>query len=66
MKTNLSCKGSFTGLGPDGSNLLLYLLDFLLVSASFVVGYLGFQFVDLLLVLPVRTPRDNRNAAAAG
>jgi hypothetical protein len=33
-------------------DLIFYLGDFLQVAATFVVGNLGFEFVDLLLVLP--------------
>ena len=50
-RTHLS-HGSFTSLGPDGSNLLLYLLHFLFVSPTLVVWYLSFQLVNLLLILP--------------
>jgi uncharacterized protein HemY len=45
--------------------LIPYLLDFLLVAASFVVWYLGFQFVNLLLVLPVRTRKWDSAGARA-
>ena len=33
-------------------NLIFYLGDFLQVAATFVVGNLCLEFVDLLLVLP--------------
>ena len=41
------------GLHPDSLNLLFYLIDFFLVAAAFVVGYLGAELVNLLLLFPV-------------
>jgi hypothetical protein len=41
-----------TSLRPDVRDLIFYLGDFLQVAATFVVGNLCFEFVDLLLVLP--------------
>ena len=43
---------SLASLFPDLRDLVFYLGDFLQVSATVVVGDLGFEFVDLLLVLP--------------
>ena len=43
---------SLASLLPDLRDLVFYLGDFLQVSATVVVGDLGFEFVDLLLVLP--------------
>lgn len=45
-------KLSLASLLPDAGDLIFYLGDFLQVAATFVVGNLGFEFVDLLLVLP--------------
>ena len=41
------------GLHPDSLNLLFYLINFFLVAAAFVVGYLGAELVNLLLLFPV-------------
>lgn len=41
-----------TSLRPDVRDLIFYLGDFLQVAATFVVGNLCLEFVDLLLVLP--------------
>lgn len=46
-------QGSFASLGPNGIDLFFYLLNFLLVSASFVVRDLCFKLLNLLGVLPV-------------
>jgi hypothetical protein len=46
-------KLGLASLLPDARDLIFYLGDFLQVTATFVVGNLGFEFVDLLLVLPV-------------
>lgn len=43
---------SLASLLPDLRDLVFYLGDFLQVSATVVVGDLGFEFVNLLLVLP--------------
>ena len=45
--------GSLASLLPNGSNLFFYLLNFLLVSTSFVVRDLCFQLLNLLGVLPI-------------
>ncbi len=47
-------KLSLAGLLPDARDLIFYLGDFLQVAATFVVGNLGFEFIDLLLILPGR------------
>ena len=58
----LICPGGLFCLGPNVGNLVLYLGDFLEVSASFMVRYLGFEFVDFLLVLPVRQERERKRS----
>ena len=45
-------KLSLASLFPDAGDLIFYLGDFLQITATFMVGNLGFEFVDLLLVLP--------------
>ena len=45
--------GVLLGLNPDSLNLLFYLINFFLVAAAFVVGYLGAELVNLLLLFPV-------------
>ena len=45
-------KLSLMSFFPDLGGLVFYLGDFLQVSATVVVGDLGFEFVNLLLVLP--------------
>ena len=39
---------------PEGLDLSFYLGDLLHVATSFVVGQLGGELVDLLLILPVK------------
>ena len=51
-------KSSLLCLNPDGINLCFYLLNFLLVSAAFVVRDLRSKFVDFLLVLPELIERE--------
>lgn len=65
MKDALS-KCSLSGLVPDGSNLFLYLGDFFEVSAPFVVGNLGFEFIDFLLVLPNGTREGGEESKGRG
>lgn len=52
IRTGLSFS-SRPGLRPDCVDLLFYLGDFLMFAASFVVGYLCVELVNLLLILPV-------------
>ena len=51
-ETDALSKCSLSSLVPDGSDLVLYLGDFFEVSAPFVVGNLGFELINFLLVLP--------------
>ena len=44
--------GCLTRLGPDSSNLFLYLGDFFLVPSTFMVWDLSFQLGYLLGVFP--------------
>lgn len=47
-------ESGLTSLDPNGVDLLFYLFNFFLVSSSFVVRDLCFEFGDLLGVLPVK------------
>ncbi len=52
--------GSLLRLLPDGIDLVFYLGDFIKVSTSFMVGYLGGEFVDFLLVLSEEQDSEKR------
>ena len=54
-------KESLPSLFGDVPNLIFYLGDVFEVSASFVVRYLSGELVDLLLVLPARFRRNERD-----
>jgi len=59
-------KSSLLCLNPDGINLCFYLLNFLLVSAAFVVRDLCSKFVDFLLILPELFEREREVEADRG
>ena len=55
-----------TSLRPDLLDLVLDFLDFVLISSSFVVRNLRFEFGHLLLVLPIKTiEQRNRKVSDA-